>query len=308
MPTPVAFFVYNRPQTTLRVLEALAGQSARPAAVIAFSDAPARPEDEAGVRDVRGLLRGFRALDIRLVERPANLGSAGNIAGGLNEVFAQHAQAIVVEDDVLPAASFCESMERLLDVYRSQPQVFSVGGYPIIHPRSLRRYPYDVILSPRFACWGWATWADRWKLVGAELLRYRPSFVAPGEIPRHAGDDLVQAVRMVNKFPGRYWDYPIMLQSLERGWLHALTRFYLTNNIGLEGGVNYRPNPRLRKFMAKTNPLTRQVPSRFPEVALRPEVAAAVRHYVAARDRAASPTWLDRAYAAVLKARVGVKS
>lgn len=301
MSTPVIFFAYNRPQQTLRVLEALSRQSKRPESILAFSDAPARPEDEPGVREVRKLLRTFRNVPIVLVERPANLGSAGNIVAGLNDVFAHHPQAIIVEDDVLPSETFCEAMERMLDVYRQQIRIFSVGGYPIIYPNSLRHYPYDVILSARFACWGWATWADRWQKVGSHLLSYQPHFPSLEQIPRHAGDDVKQIVRSVNKYPGRYWDYPLILLSLEQNWLHALTKEYLINNIGFNGGVNYMPNPRLEKFMLKTNPLSLQIPSNFPAEELKPETVAAVRRYIGAMHRAARPSWLDRVYAFTLR-------
>ena len=301
MVTPVIFFAYNRPQQTLRVLEALSRQSVRPAEVLAFSDGPARPGDEAGVREVRELLRNYRDLPITLTERPTNLGSAGNIVSGLNEIFERYPQAVVIEDDVLPSEVFYEAMERLLDVYRNEPRIFSVGGYPTTHPDALPEYPFDVILSPRFSCWGWAIWADRWQTVGAQVLQYRPALEAPDKIARQAGDDVVQAVRAVNKYPGRYWDYPILLESLQQNWLHALTKTYLTNNIGFDGGVNYRPNQRFIKFITKTNPLSLKIPSRFPEIELRPDVTAATRQYVAARDRAKSPSWIDKTYASTLR-------
>lgn len=296
---PLLLFAYNRPELTARVLAALAGQTVRPTSVTAYSDGPARAEDEGGVRAVRNLLREFRALPMTVIERPANLGSAGNIVSGLDEALARHAEVVVVEDDVLPSRVFCEAMQQLLDTYRAQRRVFSVGGYPILHPGALRGYPYDVVLSPRFSCWGWATWADRWQTMGPEIPTYASPYRTPQEVPRHAGDDLVQAVRMVSKYPGRYWDYPIMLKSLEQGWLHALSRRYLAVNIGAEGGVNYRPNPRLQRFLARSNPLSDQVPLRYPEVRDQPEVARAVRTYLADRERAAQPNWVDRLYGRV---------
>lgn len=296
-PTPVVFFTYNRPGLTRRVLEALAAQTVRPSRVLAYSDAPARPEDEASVGDVRALLRNFRDLPLEVTERPRNLGSAGNIVGGLNEVLARYPQAIVVEDDVLPSRVFCEAMLRLLDHYAGQPRVYSVSGYPILHPGQPRGYDYDVVMSPRFSCWGWATWADRWSCFGPHILGYASPYQGAEDVPRLAGDDLVQADRCVRKFPGRYWDYPILLESVKQGWLHAHTRDYLVHNIGAEGGVNYRPNPRLQRFMARTNPLSDHMPEQFPPAVDQPHVAQAVRRYVAARDKAAQPTWVDRSYA-----------
>lgn len=295
--TPVVFFTYNRPGLTRRVLEALAAQTVRPSRVLAYSDAPARPEDEASVGDVRALLRNFRDLPLEVTERPRNLGSAGNIVGGLTEVLARHPRAIIVEDDVLPSRVFCEAMLRLLDHYADQPRVYSVGGYPNLHPGQPRGYGYDVVMSPRFSCWGWATWADRWSRFGPHILDYASPYQGAEDVPRHAGADLVQAVRCVRKFPGRYWDYPIMLESVKQGWLHAHTRYYLVRNIGAGGGVNYRPNRRLERFLERANPVIPMVPGRLPPVGDQPEVDHAVCRYLAAHHRFADPTWVDRGYA-----------
>lgn len=295
--TPVVFFAYNRAGLTRRVLEAMAAQTVRPSRVLVYADAPARPEDAASVADVRALLRQFKDLPLEVTERTQNLGSAGNIVEGLTEVLARYPRAIIVEDDVLPSRVFSEAMLRLLDHYADQPRVYSVGGYPILHPGQPRNYVYDVIMNPRFSCWGWAVWADRWARFGRQILTYTSPYQSAPDVPRQAGDDLVQADRCVRKFPGRYWDYPILLESVKQGWLHAHTRDYLVHNIGAEGGVNYRPNPRLQRFMARTNPMSKRLPEQFPPVIEQPEVARAVCRYVAARDRAAQPTWVDRGYA-----------
>ena len=58
---------------------------------------------------------------------------------------------------------------------RSSADVFAVGGSPSLRADALPDYPYDVVLSPRFRCWGWATWAGRWQRVADAL----PSFVNP---------------------------------------------------------------------------------------------------------------------------------
>lgn len=299
--TPVIFFAFNRPYLTQQVLAALVSQTIRPPVVIAFSDGPRSSVDETSVAAVRALLRNATALEIQLVEWGSNYGCVRNIVEGISTVLREFPAAIIVEDDVLPSPTFYEAMCRLLEHYQAMPNVFSVGGYPCLLPSALRGYAEDVILSPRFSCWGWATWADRWARVRDRILTYRPSLADPPAVPTQKGDDMAAAARMVRKYPGRYWDYPIALMSQENHWLHAHTKAYLTNNIGLEGGVNYRPNPRLKTFLAQTNPLAQQVPSRFPEVALRPEVATAIRHFFAARDRAARPSWLDQAYAYALR-------
>ena len=301
---PVIFFAFNRPHQTQQVLAALASQTIRPPVVIVFSDGPRSSVDETSVAAVRALLRNANGLKIQLVERESNYGCVRNIVEGISTVLRESPAAVMVEDDVLPSPTFYEAMCRLLTHYRAIPQVFSVSGYPSILPGALHSYTDDVILSPRFSCWGWAIWANRWACVQNRILAYQPSFANPASVPTEAGDDMTAAAQMVCKYPGRYWDYPIALMSLESHWLHAHTKAYLTNNIGLDSGVNYNhPNRRLIKFFHHNNPLANRIPDHFPDEQLQSRVSRAVRRYIAALQRATQPSWLDRSYVALCSRR-----
>ena len=284
--TPVVIFAFDRPDTLQQVMTQLGSQTLLPDKIIAFSDGARNSLEEAKVDKVRAILHGIDWADVEVIERPGNFGCATNIIAGISEVFEKHAQAVIVEDDVLPARSFYESMTVMLEAYSKDPKVFAVGGYPSIC-RTIDDYPYDVILSPRFSCWGWATWADRWQGVADDLKSGRVPYSSPDEVPRHAGEDLPTALAAVLARPGAYWDSPLALLCLRRNWFHAITNYYLTTNIGLTSGDHGNASAELVRFMQGCNVIEERVPSRFPAVELDDRVVAAVRAYVSAHNSVA---------------------
>jgi hypothetical protein len=168
---PVAMFVYNRPSHTREAIDALSRNAmAGDTDLIVFSDGPKDHASAPAVREVRqfiGSVTGFRS--VRLVERPANLGLANSIIGGVTQVCEEFGRVIVVEDDLVTAPSFLRFMNDALNFYAAEEKVGSVHGY---------WYPVDRKVPETFflrgaSCWGWATWSRAWRLFepdGRKLL------------------------------------------------------------------------------------------------------------------------------------------
>ncbi|NTW43170.1 MAG: glycosyltransferase [Anaerolineaceae bacterium] len=162
MLAPIALFVYARPDHTRRVVEALQKNSlAEETDVIVFSDAAKLPEKEksvAAVRDYIAEIKGFKSLTVH--HRPHNYGLAKSIMEGVTDVISNYGSIIVVEDDIVTAPDFLRFMNDALDRYRHEPKVWHISGwnYPI-DPAGLGNAFFYRLMN----CWGWATWADRWK-------------------------------------------------------------------------------------------------------------------------------------------------
>lgn len=284
--TPVVLFTYNRPGILQRVLKAIQSQTKLPDKLIIYSDG-ARVQTDEGVLNVRKILHSIDWLETEIIERPKNFGCAPNIIDGLSTVFNRHARAVILEDDVLPARHFYELMVIMLDHYIAVGQVFAVGGYPSVS-KTIADYPYDVIMSPRFSCWGWGTWADRWNRVAGALEQHQLPYSTPGEIPNHAGDDLPASILQVINRPDFYWDIPIALHCLRNNWFHAITNYYLTNNIGQTSGDHGQNNLKLNQFMQENKIIDEKVPRNFPSPEADPRVDSAVRAYLSAKNQATS--------------------
>jgi hypothetical protein len=160
--TPVVLLVFNRPDLTARVLEAVA--QARPKTIFVVADGPreGRRADAAGCRATRAL---FDRLDWRceVVKdySATNLGVDSRVPLGLARVFEQVDDAIVLEDDCVPHPSFFRFCGELLDRYRDDTRVMHIAG-STYRPHPIAT-PYSYYFSQFNGCWGWATWRRAWR-------------------------------------------------------------------------------------------------------------------------------------------------
>lgn len=176
---PIALFVYRRPDHTADLLDDLtANPSSSKSRLYVFSDAPASPGHAAGVTAVRELFRDLQGFaQVRVVERPTNMGCANNIIDGVSRVLEDHDRVIVLEDDLRVSPYFLRYMEAALDRYRKRADILSVSAFSP-DPNDLgmpEQYGADVYLSLRNRSCGWGTWADRWSSVDWGVGDY-PSF------------------------------------------------------------------------------------------------------------------------------------
>ena len=169
-------FVYGRPEHTRRTLAGLArANGARKTHLFVFCDGARGESDVEKVRATREVARGAAGFrSVTLIEREENLRGCGNIPAGVTEILDKEGRVIVVEDDVLPAFGFLDYMNAALDHYEGEKRVWHISGwnYPI-DPSGLPPYFFWRAMN----CWGWATWADRWK-------HYEQSIEKPMAWPR----------------------------------------------------------------------------------------------------------------------------
>lgn len=161
LSTPIAFLIFNRPDLTERVFRAIA--QARPRRLLVVADGPrgdrlGEAERCAAARAVIG--RVDWPCEVQTNYADTNLGCRRRVAGGLDWVFSQVEEAIVLEDDCLPHASFFPFCEQLLQRYRDDRRVMHIGGnnFQEGHRRSADSY----FFSKHNHIWGWATWRRAW--------------------------------------------------------------------------------------------------------------------------------------------------
>jgi hypothetical protein len=165
MLAPVALFVYNRPEHTLRTLDALANNDlAKQTILFIFSDGPKinpSPEELQRIDEVRIHIRKEnRFKDVKVFEAKINKGLADSIIAGVTKTVNEFGKIIVLEDDILTSKYFLRFCNEGLDKYQSINKVKVISGF---------MFPVDNITPNTFfmktvACWGWATWKDRWEI------------------------------------------------------------------------------------------------------------------------------------------------
>ena len=95
---PVALFAFRRADLLARALAALRANAVP--LVYAFADGARDSADVADVAAVRKMLRAVDWTEMRLVERPSNLGVDRSVVAGISEVLVAHDEIIVCEDDI----------------------------------------------------------------------------------------------------------------------------------------------------------------------------------------------------------------
>lgn len=169
--SPIALFVYNRPEHTRKTIEALQKNNfAKESELFVFSDRWKNEEAKEKVEEVRNYIKtisGFKKVEI--IEKKENFGLAKSIISGVAEIVNRFGKIIVLEDDMVTSSYFLEYMNKALDLYEAEENVISIHGY--IYPIK-NRLPETFFIKGA-DCWGWATWKRGWDIFepnGQKLL------------------------------------------------------------------------------------------------------------------------------------------
>jgi len=165
--TPIAVFVYNRPDHVRQLFDSLL-KCARleECDIHIFCDGTKKTEHESSVRAARQLVDKFVTThNARVVKREQNMGLARSIVSGVTELCEQYGRVIVLEDDFILHPFFLDFMLQALDRYVDEGCVAQIAGFtfPIQTPPKP-----DAIFLPLITSWGWATWQRAWKLFSWE--------------------------------------------------------------------------------------------------------------------------------------------
>jgi hypothetical protein len=160
LETPIAIIVFRRPEETRRLIDSLRGIA--PKKIYVIADGP-----RSGAEGEIELVAATRA-EVDKIDWPAqvikvyselNLGLRQRVLTGLDHVFDLEDEAIILEDDCIPAPSFFRFSVELLVRYRFNGNVSMICGSNFspapTSPESYFFYPGSFI-------WGWATWARTW--------------------------------------------------------------------------------------------------------------------------------------------------
>jgi hypothetical protein len=231
--TPCVVFAFNRPDKLQRILSALKTQEIE--RLIVFVDGPRDSRDIQLVEQCKTVAGAVDWVGKELFFAEQNAGLPG-LADKISTVMNSYGSAVFVEDDCLPMPGFLPFMRQALRHYEGQKKVFSIGGYQAIPQEYFKGYPYSLISSPRFWCWGWGTWQDRWQSIYPYLPRYLELFGSWKNVPNIAGQDIPMMVRACEECGENSWDINVAVCMLWLGQVQLVPTRGLVRNIGFESG------------------------------------------------------------------------
>ena len=244
LTTPVVFLIFNRPDTTARVFEAI--RQAKPSKLLvvadgARADKPGEAEKCAAARAI--IDRVDWECEVLTNYSDANLGCRKRVTSGLNWVFEQVEEAIILEDDCLPHPSFFLYCQELLEKYRDDERIMMISGdnFQFGHKRT----EYSYYFSRYGHCWGWASWRRAW-------TKYNDSMQTWSELRDNGWlNDVLpneQAVAYWSRiFQSVYdgfntWDYVWQYTLWINSGLTILPNVNLVSNIGFGSGTHTNIN------------------------------------------------------------------
>jgi hypothetical protein len=242
MNAPVALFVFNRPETTARVIEAIRAAAPPLLLVVADGPRPGVPADETACREVRALVdRADWSCRVRTNYADANLGCRDRIASGIDWVFDEVPEAILLEDDTVPDSTFFRFADELLARYREDERVTSISGDNF--QRGRRRGTASYYFSRYSHIWGWATWRRAWSRYDRNLTRW-PALRTEGwltSVLRDPGEVefWTDVFDRVARGEIDTWDYAWLFTSWVEGGLTVLPNRNLVTNIGFGPGATH---------------------------------------------------------------------
>lgn len=170
--TPVLFVIFNRPNTTRLVFEAI--RKAKPSRLYVAADGP-RPgvaSDIVNCSETRKIIEGVDwECEVKTRFSDKNLNCGIGPSSAFTWFFEHEEEGIILEDDCLPSQSFFWYCQELLERYRDDNRVMHIGGNNFLNGWQ-KDNDYSYYFSKSGHIWGWATWRRAWKMFDYKIQLY----------------------------------------------------------------------------------------------------------------------------------------
>ncbi len=160
LQTAVLFLVFNRPDTTAQVFEAI--RQAKPPRLYVAADGPREAKDGEAERVAR-VREIATAVDwpceVKTLFREKNLGCGYAVKTAIDWFFSNEDMGIILEDDTLPSQSFFWFCQEMLRKFESNQSIMCVTGTNITQGLF---FSGGYFFSRYALMWGWASWRRAW--------------------------------------------------------------------------------------------------------------------------------------------------
>ena len=257
LTTPVALLVFNRPELTAQVFAAV--REARPPRLLVVADGPrtGRRDDQEKCAEVRRIVgRIDWPCDVMLNYSEENLGCKLRVSSGLDWVFEQVEEAIILEDDCLPDLSFFRFCQELLAYYRYHEKIMMICGTNLL--RNWKSEIQSYHFSNNGGVWGWASWRRAWQYYDVKMSLWQDPVIRL-KICNELGSDRLfrqKALEFDRVAAGGVdtWDYQWSFAQLLQSGLAVIPATNLVSNNGFGADATHTVNPRTKYAKTPTAP------------------------------------------------------
>lgn len=237
MKTPVALFFFNRPDTTAQVFARIAAQRPEQLFLIADGPRPGHPTDGERCRQTREAVSQVNwPCRIHICYSGANLGCGRRMSSGLEWLFDQVEEAIILEDDCIPSPDFFRFCEEMIDKYRNDCRIGIISGDNFLPDEINSSFSSSYYFTRYLHIWGWASWRRTWRQYDFHTKNF-PKAISENwfgemfERPQVA-QWWARTIYSVHSGKVDTWDYQFVFASLMNSWLNIMPTTNLISNIG----------------------------------------------------------------------------
>ena len=257
--TPVLFLIFNRPEQTRRIFEAI--RRYKPEQLFVAADGP-RAEVDGEAKLCLEAREVLQLIDwdcrVETLFREENLGCRIAVSSAIDWFFDYVEAGTILEDDCLPSMSFFHYAAELLANYREHPDVMMISGnnFHGSRPGSVDGYHFTRV--PHI--WGWATWRRAWQCYDIEMSDL-PDFLHSGSLANISTDMDVQdywAKCFIKAYDRKIntWDYQWAFAIFRHQGLCICPDKNLVQNIGFDVNATHTCTPPPNLVDLEANDLT----------------------------------------------------
>lgn len=245
--SPILFLVFNRPDTTERVFEAI--RRARPPRLYVAADGPraSRPTEAERCEAVRRIATAIDwPCEVFTLFRTENLGCKRAVSSAITWFFEHEPEGIILEDDCVPEPSFFPYCDELLERYRDDPRVMCVSGDNFIS--GAWKPDASYYFSKFVHIWGWASWRRAWNLYDVDIRDWQQQDKT-AQLERWMPGERRAQAQWRDCFDGvaggriDTWDYQWVYTCWRHGSMSALPAVNLISNIGFGADATHTVSP-----------------------------------------------------------------
>ncbi len=242
LETPVALIIFKRADLTAQVFEAI--RRARPRRLFVIADGPRDESERARCAAARAVIDVDWDCELVTDYSEVNLGCKRRIVSGIDRVFEQCEEAIILEDDTLPSPSFFGFCHELLARWRGDLRIMNIAGTNL-HPHPYPATRPETYFFARYGItWGWATWRRAWKQLDVTLADW-PAFKRAGRMRNlfaSRREQLYWTLIFDAVHRGQLdsaWDYQWLFARLRNSGLSAVPALNLVSNLGFRDDATH---------------------------------------------------------------------
>jgi FkbM family methyltransferase len=173
--TPILLLIFNRPDRTKLVFDAIRKIKPLNLYVAADGHRPHKEGEEAICELTRKIVLDHIDwnCNVKTLLRDQNLGCGKAVSEAITWFFDEVEEGIILEDDCLPNKSFFDFCANMLERYKHNNEIMHISGDNF--QNGIKRGNADYYFSNYAHIWGWATWRRAWAKYSFDYACYNKS-------------------------------------------------------------------------------------------------------------------------------------